>query len=204
MSVRRILRWASILLLFVASTAGAGTITLSGFLNDPASAFLVGPGVSPDPPLFGDDFEIANNTALHPISVPVAGLVTFTSLGFAAGGVDPYFTLFSGIGSGATFVGSNFTEAFSTGGDFSLTFSLAAGNYTVAMGAFANLSFAENLGVGSLGDGFIGLGQPDFLGNYYYELEVVTPDAAAPEPSSLALLALTGIVFLGSRVLNRN
>ena len=72
------------------------------------------------------------------------------------------------------------------------------------MGAYANLSFAENLGVGSLGDGFIGLGQPDFLGNYYYELEVVTPDAAAPEPSSLALLALTGIVFLGSRVLNRN
>jgi hypothetical protein len=50
------------------------------------------------------------------------------------------------------------------------------------MGAYANLSFAENLGVGSLGDGFIGLGQPDFLGNYYYELEVVTPDAAAPEP----------------------
>jgi hypothetical protein len=182
-----------------ASSASAATIGLSGFLNDAGNPFLVGPLQSPDPPLFGDDFEIANNTALHPITITVAGTVTFTSLGFAAGGVDPYFTLFSGTGPGAVFVDSNFVQAFSTGGDFSLSFDLAAGDYTVAMGAFANMSFAENLGAGTLGDGFTALGGPSFLGTYYYELEILTPDSQVAEPSSLTLIALAGAAAIGSR-----
>jgi hypothetical protein len=191
-------RWLLSLVLIglTATTAGAGTIGLSGFLNDTTSPFLVGPGPSPDPPLFGDDFEIANNTALHPITIPVGGMVTFTSLGFAAFGVDPYFTLFSGTGD---VVGSNFDQAFSTGGDFSLTFALPAGSYTVAMGAFANMSFAENLGAGTLGDGFVALGQPGLLGTYYYELEILTPDAQVAEPSSLILVALAAAAALRSR-----
>ena len=36
--------------------------------------------------------------------------------------------------------------------------------YRIALGAFANMSFAENLGSGVLGDGFVGLGVPGVLG----------------------------------------
>ncbi len=188
-----------------AGAADAATIALSGYLNESANPFLVGPGPGgSNAPSFADDFEIANNTALHPITIPVTGAVTFTSLGFATGGIDPYFTLFSGTGAGATFVDSNFDEAFSTGGDFSLTFTLAAGDYTVAMGTFANMSFAENNPDAdpTLGDGFTGLGAPVFLGfanPYYYEIEIATPTSPAPEPSSFHLVALVGAAALGFR-----
>ena len=173
--------------------AAAAVITLSGLLNDPGNAALRGSGPAPSPPLFGDDLAIANNVALYQLSVSSAGFVQFDSNGFAAGGVDPYFTLFSGTGSGATFLGSNFAQAISTGGDFLLTFSLAAGSYTVALGVFENLSFAENAGSGNLGDGFIGLGEPASLGNSFYELAITTPDGPGPplsEPSSVILLLL--------------
>ena len=39
-----------------------------------------------------------------------------------------------------------------------MTAVLPAGTYTLAVSAFLNMSLAENLGVGNLGDGFIGLG----------------------------------------------
>ena len=35
---------------------------------------------------------------------------------------------------------------------------LTSGLYTIALGAFANMSFAENLGTGTFGNRFIGLG----------------------------------------------
>ena len=164
----------------------ATLLSVSGFLNDSGNAALIGSpvwaGGTPPTPLFADDFDIANNVALHTFSVAAPGNVNFLSSGFAAGGVDPYFTLFSGTGETATFLGSNFAQAFSTGGDFDLNFLLSAGDYTLALGAFANMSFAENLGAGALGDGFIALGGPSFLWNYYYELEVSTGGSGAPIP----------------------
>ncbi len=188
-----------------ATTARAATITVSGYLNDSANPFLVGPDAAPlNAPSFIDDFAIANNAALHPITVSVTGLVTFTSLGFAAGGVDPYFTLFSGIGPGALFVDSNFDEAFSTGGDFSLTFSLAAGDYTLAIGTFANMSFAENNPDAgpTLGDGFTALGAPLYLGAgnpYYYELAIDSAAAPVAEPACVILLGLSAVTMFRSR-----
>ena len=195
---------STIVLVALVDSAAATVITLSGLLDDSANAALVGSGPAPSPPLFGNDLDIANNVALYPISVPFTGSVQFDSNGFAVGGVDPYFTLFSGTGNGATFVGSNFAQAISTGGDFLLTFSLPAGSYTVALGVFENLSFAENLGSGSLGDGFIGLGQPGSLGTYFYELLVTTPGGSGPplsEPSSgiLLLLGLATAAAIGQR-----
>ena len=144
-----------------------------------------------------------NNVALHPLSVPFAGTVVFDSNGFAAGGADPYFTLFAGSGTAATVAGSNYDQAFSTGGDFLFTFNLAAGDYQVAMGVFANMSSAENWGSGTLADGFTFLGAPQYLGNYYYELGVTTPDTPqVPEPCALLLLGpgLVGLVGIRRKV----
>jgi len=146
------------------------------------------------PALFGNDNEIANNVALYPLSVPVAGNVTFDSNGYMAGGAEPYFTLFQGSGLAATFLDSNY---FIPDIDFILSRNLAAGDYMVALGVWMNMSFAENNPDANptLGDGFIGLGEPGRLGNYYYELAVTTPDQAVPEPSTLLLVG-AGLVSL--------
>jgi hypothetical protein len=129
--------------------------------------------------------------------LPIGGNTSFESYGFAAGGVDPYFTLFMGSGGSATFLGSNFAQAFSTGGDFATTFDLPAGSYMLAIGAFANVSFTENLGIGTLADGFTALGGPSFLGNYYYEVNVSSA-APVPEPATSILIS-TGLVALYMR-----
>jgi hypothetical protein len=197
--VRQVFR---VLAMLAPSVCSADLFTFSGFVNSPANTALIGSaawaGSTPPAPDFTDDFAIANNVAIYGLTVLTAGNVNFLSKGFAAGGVDPYFTLFSGFGDTATFLGSNFAQAFTTGGDFNLDFALGAGDYTIALGVFANMSFAENLGVGDLGDGFTGLGGPSFLGNYYYELDVTTGGTAVvvPEPSHLLAAAVAGFLIL--------
>jgi len=192
----------------VAVAGAAPLLTLSGFLNDQANTSLVGSGSAPDAPLFGDDVEVSNNVAVYALTVGSAATVTFDSNGFDAGGLDPYFTLFAGNDPvTATVLTSNFAQAFSAGGDFLISLPLAAGDYLFAIGAFANMSLAENLGAGTLADGFVALGQPDLLGSltpYYYEL-AVTDDRRppVPEPSVLALLGAGGLALAGLRVRSR-
>ena len=173
------------------AAASASAQVFSGHLDDPANAALVASDLGAA--RFANEFEIANNVALYDLNVPIAGLVSITSTGFAAGGADPYFTLFAGSGGAATFFASNYEQAFSTGGDFSYAASLAAGVYRLAIGAFANMSFAENFGSGSLADGFTALGTPSSLGDASYRVVVAT---AVPEPSSWALL-LAGLLAVG-------
>jgi hypothetical protein len=164
-------------------TSQATTTTYSGFVNVPGNLALVYSDLRPA--LFGNDNDIANNVALYPLSVPVAGNVTFTSLGYTAGGVEPYFSLFQGNGTSATYLDSNY---FIPAIDFSLTKNLAAGNYMMSLGVWMNMSFAENYGTGTLNDGFTSVGDPSKLGNYYYELAVTTPGQAVPEPTTLLLV----------------
>ena len=73
-------------------TVDADSLTFSGFLNDPVNAALRASGPAPSPALLADDREIANNVAVHGFNVPVSGLMSFESLGFAAGGADPCLT----------------------------------------------------------------------------------------------------------------
>ena len=185
---------AGIALVAAATASGAAT-TLAGNLGDSTNGALVGLvwGAGPD---FTDEFATANNTALYEFTVYHSGLVTITSTGFGAGGVDPYFTLFTGTGTTATLLDSNYDQAFSTGGDFSWSGLLAAGSYEIALGDFANMSCSE-VGCGStLGDGFSGLGEPDSFGNGSYSLMLSTP---VPEPS-MAWLLLAGAAGLATRL----
>ena len=57
------------------------------------------------------------------------------------------------------------------------------------------MSFAENSGSGTLGDGFVGLGDPGSLGDGSYSLALTTP---VPEPSGTWLMAF-GLVAVGTR-----
>lgn len=200
MRVRLITVFACLVL--ATSIAQGANMTFSGYFNDSSNAALVSSDLTPS--VFSSDDEIANNVALYPLSVPIAGNVTFESKGFAAGGADPYFTLFQGSDTSATFRASNYDQAFTTGGDFLISLVLSAGDYKVAMGVFANMSLAENYGSGTLADGFAFLGAPEYLGNYYYELGITTPDQpgpAVPEPSTMLLVGagLAGLVVLRKR-----
>lgn len=180
-------------LAIAATAAGASGTTYAGNLGDAGNAALVGSDLgAPD---FTDDNAIANNVALYTFTTNT-GVVSIVSTGFAGGGVDPYFTLFSGSGGSATFHDSNYLQATSTGGDFTWTGTLAGGTYEIALGAFENMSFAENLGSGTLADGFIFLGDPNSLGNGSYVLNVTT---AVPEPSGALLLAF-GVAALATRM----
>ena len=173
-------------LALAATLAAATTTTLAGNLGDSGNAALVGSDLgAPD---FTDANAIADNVALYSFTVTVAGTVDIVSTGFAAGGVDPYFTLFAGGDDTATVYDSNYDQAFSTGGDFAWSGSLAAGTWQIALGSFANMSIAENYGVGTLADGFTFLGDPGSLGDGSYSLSLTTP---VPEPSQAWLLGVS-------------
>lgn len=183
-------RLAALAIATLAGPALAGVVTLSGNLGDPTNTALVASDMGPA--LFLGDLDTSNNVALHTLHVALAGTVSFKSNGYASGGIDPYFTLFSGTDqASATVRDSNYLNAFGSGGDFTQDIMLTAGDYTVAIGVFANLSFAENLGTGFLANGFTALGGPGFLGNGSYSFTVTLPDATTvPEPGGVTLVLI--------------
>ena len=184
------------------AVASPVTTYYGGNLTDATNSALVGSGQHLAPADFTDP---ANNVALYHFNLAQAGNVEFTSTGFAAGGAAPYVTLFAGLGAGAGFAQSNYDDAvLGDGGDFDLVWALSAGDYTLAIGAFENLSFAENLGSGTLDDGFIGLGQ--LLGDGSYAVAVTAGVAGGgggggtvaepPMPALVLAAAFVGLLAL--------
>ena len=178
----------SVSLALCTANVSASAQVFSGHFNRPTNVALVASDLGAAS--FVDALAIANNVALYDFTVALPGAVTITSTSFAVGGADPYFSLFKGAGNTATFLASNYNQAFSTGGDFSYAASLAAGVYRLAVGVYANLSFAENSGSGSLGGGFTAFGTASSLGDASYRVVVTTP---VPEASQWALL-LVGLM----------
>ena len=189
--------------LMIGSAHGA-TITLNGYLDVSTNAALIASDGYQDfqTARFANNDEIARNVALYAFTVTTAGTFEFDSVGWAAGGAEPFFTIFAGAGTAATFLDSNF---FIPAIDFNLSRTLAVGNYMLALGVWQNLSFAENNPDldPTLGDAFTALGDPGRLGNAYYELGISSDDGVGevgpsgvvpprptpvPEPSSMLLL----------------
>lgn len=197
-SLKHLVHQSPLLLLIAVGASHAQSTVFSGRLDDATNTALMASDLTA--PSFADARAVANNVALYTLNVLATGLVTIQSTGFASAGLDPYFSLFQGADLAAIFVDSNYYQAFSTGGDFSYAAVLNAGVYRIALGAFANMSFSENAGTGTLRDGFTGLGVPDALGDRHYRLVVNSP---VPEPAAAALLmvglgGLAGLVLLGS------
>jgi len=142
------------------------------------------------------------------------GGVNAAGASIAAGGFDPYVSLFSGWGAAATFLASNDDGLCPPGtpsptpspscADSTLRLAnLAAGRYTLALTLPSNFSFAENLGSGTLGDGFIGLAASWSDGacaascSSAYAVDVSSA-TLVPEPSAMSLLSL-GLLALSVR-----
>ena len=196
-----VLRWvAALSIASAAGLAGASTLTFQGKLDDASNGALVWSDLGTAQ--FDNLNDIANNVAIYSLSVTQAGTFKFDSSNLP-GGVDPYFSLFSGSGNSAMFLDSNY---FSTGADFHLSESLVVGDYTMVLGVNANMSLAENSGSGSLGDGFSQLGVPDELGDASYLFTVTSADGTGdgggtvPEPQDFSLVA---VALLGAAIARR-
>jgi hypothetical protein len=177
----------------------------------------------------------ANDTLVQIFFVPAASTVTIQSYGYGgsgnapggtnlagavipAGGFDPYLSVFTGAGPTATFLASNDDGSCPPGAlsgalcrDSGLSLSLGPGTYTLVVSAFDNLSLAENLGTGTLGDGFTGLGNfdPARTNNFAVDISglgVITPPGSAvavPILNRWALLALSLMLALGASYARR-
>lgn len=171
--------------LLLAQAGFAGVVSITGSL-DPA-----------DP----------NSTFQYLFSTAAAGPFVAQSYGYGggvngagvvipAGGFDTYLSLFAGSDANAAFLASADDGGCPPAGldpacrDSRLEIaSLAAGDYVLVVATFGNMSFAENYGSGTLGDGFIG------LGNYFdwdnmadrtsaFAVDVETAAVAIPEIDS--------------------
>jgi len=95
--------------------------------------------------------------------------------------------------AGANTVGGNCYDVLLDGGI------LAPGSYQIAISAFENMPFAENLGAGTLSDGFTGLGNLADGENLDYAYDVIlspvspTPEPAYSWPGIVILLALLAV-----------
>lgn len=180
------------IVLAVAAAAPASTISYVGNLSpDDANDFA----------LF--QFTLTSNASVGIQTWGYGGGTNGAGTVIAPGGFDPYVSLFLGTGDTATFLASN-DDGLCPPGNGSVACqdatlfvnNLAPGSYTVALSVFENMSFAENLGSGTLGDGFIG------LGNYYdaasdsvrtpaYALDITQGNITqtpAPEPGTTGLI----------------
>jgi len=189
-----------VLLLAVAVSLHAATVSLTGSL----------------------DPNDANDVFLYQFEVPAVSDLLFQSYGFGggtnaagmiipSGGFDPYLSLFAGAGPGATFLASN-DDGSCPPGNFDPscsdpTLSLTAqpaGSYTLALTVFDNFSFAENIGSGTLGDGFIGLGDyfnvaSNEIRTSNFALDVSSSAGFVPEPGTVFLCAAAAAVWFQLR-----
>jgi PEP-CTERM motif len=143
-----------------------------------------------------DTFTVNVPTPMEAITYGYGGGTSLTGEAVAAGGLEPYLSLFDSAGDflastffgitcppGANSVGGNCFDVELVGGI------LLPGTYQIALSAFENMSLAENGAGTNLSDGFAGLGNLATGENLNYAFDVVLP-RNVPEPGSVGLLAL--------------
>jgi hypothetical protein len=135
-------------------------------------------------------FNVASASTMTAITYSYGGGTSMTGALVAAGGLEPYLSLFNADGSfrtsaylattcpdGAKTYDGNCYDVALNGG------TLNAGTYYIALSAYANMSYAENYGAGNLSDGFTGAGSLALDEDLHYAFDVIlTPDSPPPPP----------------------
>jgi hypothetical protein len=144
-------------------------------------------------------FDVTNTTTMEAITYGYGGGTSLTGAVVAAGGLEPYLSLFDANGNflastysgttcpaGANTVNGNCYDVSLDGG------TLNPGTYQIAITDYANMSVAENSGAPyTLSDGFTGLGGLQSGESLSYAFDVILPsDVAVPEPGTLRFMAI--------------
>ena len=140
-----------------------------------------------------DDFTVLSTSQMQAITFSYGGGINGAGDTIAESGFEPYLSLFDASGN---FLASTALSGCPAGGQINSVSgqcydveldggTLAPGTYQIAISAFDTLSFAENLGTGTLADGFTGLGNLASGEDLHYAFDVeLTSTASTPEPSS--------------------
>jgi hypothetical protein len=219
----RRLYWAPSSLCFLLLPAlNAGTLFFSGNLRSDATVTSCGAGctlaVSDLDPTWAQfaaavyTFSVPAPSTMYAVTFGYGGGTSGTGALVPAGGFEPYLSLFDAGGQflASTLAGlycpagANTVPGGAFGGCDDVLLNggtLASGTYQIAISAWQNMSSAENLGTGTLADGFTGVGNLAAGENLNYAFDVVlTPNqASVPEPDSLALTALGAALIWGRR-----
>lgn len=193
---------------FIPSVRG-GTISFTGDLRTDATFTSCGAGCTLGPANTDDDyvqwaavvkdFHVSTTSLMSAMTFSYGGGTNGAGSLIAQDGFEPYLSLFDSGGNflASTFFGTTCPLGAQTNTDTSQCFdvqldggTLAAGDYQIAISAFENMSFAENLGSPfTLADGFTGLGNPFQGEDLHYAFDVIlTSTTPIPEPSSAFLL----------------
>lgn len=216
--------------LFTAATARADSFSFAGNLRTDATVTSCGQGCTLGSTNTDGDyaqfaavvrsFTLADSANVAAVTFSYGGGTNALGQAIAEGGLEPYLSLFDASGafiastySGVTCpAGANTNSGSGQCYDVRLDAgTLAAGTYQIALSAFANQSYAENSGAGTLADGFTDLGNLFPGEDLHYAFDVVTTasgtgtppvTAVTPEPPSLLLTgtALCLVVFAASRM----
>ena len=199
--------------------AEAGTISFAGNLRDDANVISCGTactlGASNTDADYAqwaavvDSFTVSTASDMQAVTFGYGGGVNGAGTAIAQGGFEPYLSLFDSSGDflASTLLGTTCPPGANTNTNSGQCFdvsldggTLAPGSYQVAISAFENMSFAENLGSGTLADGFTGLGNLASGEDLHYAFDVVlSPATAVPEPSAGWLMGGVLLAAAGRR-----
>src|ERR1700759_4688902 len=128
------------------------------------------------------DFTVATTSTVQALSFSYGGGTNGNGAVIAADGFEPYLSLFDASGNflASTLFGTTCPAGANTNAGSGECFdvlldggTLTPGNYAITISAFENMSFAENSGVGTLADGFSGLGNLAFGEDMHYAFDVI-------------------------------
>lgn len=162
------------------------------------------------------NFSVLAPSSMSAVSFGYGGGVNGAGTVIPQGGLEPYLSLFNPAG---TFLASTFPAAsLCPPGARTNTLSglcydvrlnggvLLPGTYELALTAFDNLSFAENLGTGTLADGFTGLGNLYPGEDLHYAFDVTLSPAVptvTPEPPPFVLVGLSSLLGAAANLIRR-
>jgi hypothetical protein len=204
----------------LSASLNAGVISFEGDLRTDANFIACGTGCTLGAGNTNGDyaqwaavertFVVSSPSAMTALTFSYGGGTNGIGMSIAQGGFEPYVSLFDASGAflASTFAGTTCPAGANTNTPSGQCLDvlldggvLSPGSYAITISAFQNLSLAENLGSGTLADGFSGLGNLFPGEDMHYAFDVrLQSTSAVPEPGSY-LLAGTAILFgLGLRI----